>query len=271
MSQPRVTVVTMSFDQPLPSALSPSRLKDFQECPRRFQYSNVERIRQPATVATTKGNVVHHILEHLFHLPPEQRTHDAALSLREAAFDNEVTDEIQADIDWATCEAQMRRDVDAILTTYFEMEDPTSVAAIGVERNIEATINDAPLRGILDRLDQNDDGSLTIVDYKTGKPPRAGYENDAFANSQIYAALCEAEVGQLPRNIRLLYVTHGSTLDVPVSPVVVSARAKSAATVWQRINTFYADGEFPADPSPRNCRWCAYKDVCRERGIDVPA
>jgi len=64
---------------------------------------------------------------------------------------------------------------------------------------------------------------------------------------KISAELCEAEVGQLPRNIRLLYVTHGSTLDVPVSPVVVSARAKSAATVWQRINTFYADGEFPAE------------------------
>ena len=270
MSQRRVTVSTMSFDQPLPAALSPSRLKDFQECPRRFQYSNVERLRQPATVATTKGNVVHHILEHLFHLPPASRSHDAALSLREAAFAHEVTEDIQADIDWASCEAQMRLDVDAILETYFEMEDPSSIEAIGVERNIAATINDAPLRGILDRLDQNDDGSITIVDYKTGKPPRAGYENDALANSQIYAALCEAEIGQLPTNIRLLYVAHGSTLDVAVSPVVVSARAKSAATVWQRINTFYADGEFPADPSPRTCRWCAYKDVCRERGVPVP-
>ena len=181
-----------------------------------------------------------------------------------------LPEDIQADIDWASCEAQMRLDVDAILETYFEMEDPSSIEAIGVERNIAATINDAPLRGILDRLDQNDDGSITIVDYKTGKPPRAGYENDALANSQIYAALCEAEIGQLPTNIRLLYVAHGSTLDVAVSPVVVRARAKSAATVWQRINTFYADGEFPADPSPRTCRWCAYKDVCRERGVPVP-
>ena len=58
----------MTFTQELPRSLSPSRLSDFQTCPRRYQYASVERIPQPASYATAKGRFVHYVFERLFML-----------------------------------------------------------------------------------------------------------------------------------------------------------------------------------------------------------
>ena len=52
----------MSFDQPLPTSLSPSRLADFQACPRKYQHASVERIPQPASYASAKGRFVQKVV-----------------------------------------------------------------------------------------------------------------------------------------------------------------------------------------------------------------
>lgn len=261
----------MAFDQPLPAALSPSRLADFQACPRRYQHASIERIPQPATYATAKGRLVHYVLEHLFALPGPERTRERAGEFVAPAFDAVVTDDVAREI--ALDDARrtiLREEVDAILTTYFTMEDPATVESDGVELRLHADVDGAPVMGILDRLDRDEDGELTIVDYKTGAVPDSRYDSYTFANTELYAALCERARGQRPKSIRLLYVTHGREIERGVSPVVTSARADAAARAWSKITRYYADGEFPATPSPRACRFCSYQDLCRADGVPVP-
>ncbi len=91
-----------------------------------------------------------------------------------------------------------------------------------------------------------------------------------FANAELYAALCEAELGEKPTKIRLMYVAKGESIERNVTDVVVKARSQSAATAWQKINQFYVDGEFPAKPSVNACRFCSYKNLCRANGVAVP-
>jgi putative RecB family exonuclease len=109
-----------------------------------------------------------------------------------------------------------------------------------------------------------------IVDYKTGRLPNRNYDSSTFANAELYAALCEAKLGEQPKKIRLLYVAQGETIERNVTDVTVKARANFASTAWQRINRYYDDGEFPATPSKNSCRFCAYKDICRADGVPVP-
>ncbi|HUY43802.1 MAG TPA: PD-(D/E)XK nuclease family protein, partial [Acidimicrobiales bacterium] len=151
----------MAFEQPLPGALSPSRLNDFQACPRRYQHASVERIPQPASYASTKGRFVHHILEQLFHLDANERTLDAARRFTEGAEEEVLTDEVRADLsmDEELLE-QLRSESDDIVETYFRMEDPRSVRSEGAELRLNVTIDETPLLGILDRLDRDEDGSL---------------------------------------------------------------------------------------------------------------
>jgi putative RecB family exonuclease len=261
----------MTFTQELPRSLSPSRLSDFQTCPRRYQYTSIERLPQPASYATAKGRFAHFVFEQLFNLLPNERTIERAREFVPAAVEAVLTEDVRRDI--ALDDAMMSRllrETEAIITTYFSMEDPTTVTSEGVELRLGATVDGAPLFGILDRLDRDADGSLTIVDYKTGGLPNRNFDSQTFANAELYAALCEAELGEKPAKIRLMYVAQGQSIERNVSEVVIKARSHSAASAWEKINRFYVDGEFPATPSVRACRFCSFKDLCRANGVAVP-
>jgi len=261
----------MPFDNALPASLSPSRLADFQSCPRKYQHASIDRIPQPATYATAKGRFVHYILEQLMRLPPAQRTPDAARGFVAGAAEHVLTEDVRREINLdADAERGLLEETDAIIDRYFDMEDPRDVTSEGVELRLSATVQDTPLLGILDRLDRDADGSLVIVDYKTGAVPSRQYDSQTFANAEIYAVLCESELEERPTKMRLLYVTKGETLERPVSHVVIRARATAAAQAWGRINQYYRDGEFPATPSKSACRFCHFADRCRAAGVPVP-
>lgn len=260
----------MSFTQELPKHLSPSRLSDFQSCPRKYQYASVERIPQPASYASAKGTFVHFVLEHLFLLAPAERTIDKARAFVPDAEVEVLSEKVRSEIglDEVMLE-KLRNETENILSTYFAMEDPRTITSEGIELPIRVEVDGAPVFGILDRLDRDPDGSLVIVDYKTGGLPNRNYDSQTFANTELYAALCKAELGEVPKKIRLLYIAKGEAIERSVSDVVLTARGKAAATAWQKITTYYEQGDFPATPSANACRFCAFKDTCKASGVAV--
>ncbi|MHB1087468.1 MAG: RecB family exonuclease [Acidimicrobiales bacterium] len=261
----------MAFSQPLPASLSPSRLADFQACPRRYQHASIERIPQPATYATAKGRFVHFVFENLYLLPAHERTIERTREFVTPAIDAILDEQVRNDIklDEAML-SKMMSETHQIINAYFEMEDPRAVSSEGVELRLGVTVNDTPLFGILDRLDRDEDGNLVIVDYKTGALPNRNYDSQTFANAELYAVLCQAKLGETPSKIRLLYVSHGEAVERNVTEVVIRARSSAAATAWKKIQRYYDDGDFPATPSTNSCRFCAFKDICRKNGVPVP-
>jgi putative RecB family exonuclease len=258
------------LENPLPAALSPSRLQDFQSCPRKFQHAAVDRIPQPATYATLKGTFVHHVLEGLFKMPGPERTAEFAKGLIDEAEAEVLTDRAVADVGLDDAGRERLRDeTRQMIDRYVQMEDPSTVNTEGVELRIRHEVDGVPMMGILDRLDREKDGSLSIVDYKTGALPNRDFDSKTFANTELYAALCEDELGELPKRIRLLYVAHGQEIERTVTAPVVAARRKSAASAWTRITAYYATGEFPATPSRSSCRFCAFTAICRANGVKV--
>ena len=261
----------MAFDQPLPKSLSPSRLSDFQACPRRYQHASIERIAQPSTYATAKGRFVHFIFERLFLETADQRSVARAREFIAPAIAEILTDDVRHDIglDDAMLE-RMTAETNDIIDTYFTMEDPRDVASEGIELRLGVTVDETPLFGILDRLDRDANGELVIIDYKTGALPNRNYDSQTFANAELYAVLCQEKLGERPTKIRLLYVAHGEAIERNVTDVVIRARASAATSAWTKIKRYYDDGDFPATPSSNTCRFCSYKDLCRKDGVPVP-
>ena len=60
------------------AALSPSRAKDFMQCPLMFRLRTVDRLPEPGSLATHKGTVVHGVLERLYDLSASDRRPEAA-------------------------------------------------------------------------------------------------------------------------------------------------------------------------------------------------
>jgi putative RecB family exonuclease len=125
------------------------------------------------------------------------------------------------------------------------LEDPREIRTEGVELKVRAELDGAPVLGIIDRLDRESDGTLSIVDYKTGALPNRDYDAKTFANAEVYAALCEEHLGERPQQLRLLYVAHGQAITRTVTPVAVKARRRSAAQAWSAIVAHHERAPLP--------------------------
>jgi putative RecB family exonuclease len=67
--------------------LSPSRAKEFLQCPKLYHYKAIEGRTTPPTVATARGTLAHAVFERIFDLPHEQRrTPEAALAFLEPCW-----------------------------------------------------------------------------------------------------------------------------------------------------------------------------------------
>lgn len=81
----------------LPSRISPSRAKDFAQCPRLFYYKTILGLTTPNTFATTKGTISHLVFERLFDHPREERTVDTALAYVGPAWQSMIEPLVERD------------------------------------------------------------------------------------------------------------------------------------------------------------------------------
>lgn len=252
---------------PTPRSLSPSKAESFTSCPLAFRFSAVDRIPEPPTVHTALGTLVHRALERLFwHHPAGQRSPEAAGAELAAAWVELATAPDIADLGLdEAATASLRADAATLVERYFTLEDPDRVHAVGTELTLEADVAGVRLRGIIDRLDVDDDGGLVVVDYKTGRVPPERAERARLAGVQFYALLCQHVLGRRPARVRLLYLRGPLSIEALPSDQGITGVARRTTAVWQAIERACATEDFRPRPSPL-CGWCAFKPRCPAHG-----
>lgn len=205
---------------------------------------------------------MHRALELLFELPNEQRTPPALAQTLDRALDEYAThpDYVGLQLDDAGA-ASFRGDCDKLVATYFEMEDPTTVRDIGLEVRMAADVGSLELRGIIDRLELDDDGELVVTDYKTGRAPSGRYEQKSLAGVHFYSFLCEAVLGKRPAKIRLMYLSNGETIETVPSQQSVRFINTRTTAVWKAVERACTTGDFRPNQS-RLCDWCSFRQWC---------
>jgi putative RecB family exonuclease len=256
-------------DLPLPSTLSPSKITAFTNCPLAFRFSVVEHLPEPPSPPALKGTLVHRALEVLFtEYPPGSRSRDAAQKALDAAW-RELQDGDELDglrLDEAETIAFLV-DARVLVDRYLELEDPDGVRAIGLELNLSTEIDGVTVRGIIDRLDELDDGSLAVVDYKTGRAPRTEQSKSRLSGVQMYALMCEAELGRRPSVVRLLYLRDRIVISAAPTDQAMRGTRQRALGVWSAIERACKEDDFRPNPSSL-CRFCAFQAYCPSFGGD---
>jgi putative RecB family exonuclease len=216
----------------------------------------------------TKGSLVHRALELLFVLAPADRTREATEAAFEAAWSEYSVhpDLLGLGLDDGQL-AAFRADARRISLRYLEMEDPTEVRAIGLELRLETEIDDLVLRGIIDRLDLLEDGSLVVNDYKTGRAPGPAYRQQRLGGVHLYALLCEAVLGRRPDRVRLLYVASGDVVEAAATEQSVRFVANRTTAVHRAIAQACRTGTFAPRTGPL-CSSCSFKQWCPAFGGD---
>jgi putative RecB family exonuclease len=264
-----MTVDTTTASLPMPRSLSPSSMSTFTSCPLAFRFSYIERLPEPPSTPASKGTLVHLALQHLMWRPPADRTMENALAdleraAAELAADPEFSELELSEEEWAAFNA----DAEVLLRRYFEMEDPREITVLGVELRVTAeTADGVVIRGIIDRLELDADGELVITDYKTGREPGEGWEQQSMAGIHIYSLLCERMFGRRPKSIQLLYLSKPERIETRPSDQSVRGVEVKSGAVMKAVRTACARSDFRPRTSAL-CNYCSFKEFCPAYGGD---
>jgi putative RecB family exonuclease len=252
----------------LPSSLSPSKVSSFTECALAFRFSAIDRLPDPPTVATVRGTLVHAALERLMLLPPTDRSPTAAQQCLVEAWEAMATDPELVELALADDAATtLVGEASTLVEKYFALEDPTTVTPIGLELKLDVEIDGLRLRGIIDRLELDEDGELVVTDYKTGRAPSPNFEQQSLAGVHFYSFLCADVLGRRPKAIRLLYLRSGETITTTPSEQSVRFLTTRTKAVWKAVETACRTGDFRPRQSSL-CGGCAFREWCPAFGGD---
>ena len=255
----------------LPASLSPSKVAPFSTCGLAFKLSTIDGRPEQASPWAAKGTLVHLALERLHaDVPAARRTPAVAESLVREAVDEVLASPECHDLDVGDLDA-FSADAAHLASNVFLLEDPAEVQAVGLELKLEArTPQGLVLRGVIDRLDLRSDGTLVVVDYKTGAAPRVRDEKARLAGVHLYAFLVEQALGVRPSRVELLHLREPMVLSSAPTPRSLAGLQRRTAAIWSAIEHACATDGFQPRRGPL-CSVCAFRDGCPAWPEQVPA
>jgi putative RecB family exonuclease len=271
----RLAVTTPEYGEDMalapPETLSPSKVASFKDCALSFRFSAIDRLPEEPSVAASRGSLVHLALEHLFERSPDQRTpahatEDLARAIATFRTDPDFTGLHLG----AEQETRFFAEAEALVESYFALEDPRTIHPIGLELKLEAEVGGLRLRGIIDRLELDADGSLVVTDYKTGRAPRVSHQQGRLDGVAFYALLCEELFGVLPSTIQLLYLGDRTAITTAPTPQATRAVRAKIAALWRAVETACEREDFRPRPGAL-CNYCSFHAYCPAQGGDLSA
>ena len=292
-------------DVPSPAAapaLSPTSLETFAACPRRYLMERVLRVEEHprpegilAIQPSDRGSLVHAVLERFIapqlDLPRGERIRPGtpwsdADHERIERIAGEVGAEYEAKglvgrrLLWTYERALIVRS----LHRFLRADDRYRAAGGWVPERVELAFGPGhgepvtlelpagrrlAFKGFVDRVDLAADGSLSVLDYKTGSTIGFdGLDDDPVAAGTklqlpIYGLAARRHVGDGPLSVAYWFVSEGGGFGrsgYPLDPPVLG-RLRQVATV---LVDAIEEGHFPARPGPKesNCTFCAFGELC---------
>jgi len=253
----------------LPGSLTPSKVTTFKECALAFRLSVIDKLPEPPNLQAFRGTVVHRALELLmWEEEPGARTPAAAFGKLERALDELLGGEegtalaLEGEALSGLVEGSR-----LLVSNYFELEDPNSVRVIGTELRLQVDTG-LRLRGVIDRLELDEDGELVVTDYKTGRAPAISHENSRLGGVHFYAFLCQELLGRRPARVQLLHLREPIAISTVPDDQSITGLERQASAVWAAIARACSTEDFRPKPGPL-CEWCGFHSYCPAMGGDL--
>lgn len=243
-------------------ALSPSGASDFKSCPQLFKFRAIDRLPEPVSPSAARGSLVHAALEKLFSEAPDLRTPDRADDILVSLWEHLRQDSEFRPPELGRAEEEAwLGEARSLLRNYFRLEDPRALSASRLEWWVEYELPDIQLRGVIDRVEEHQDGSWVLTDYKTGKIPGEARELQAFFGLRFYALVCWRSFAVLPKEIRLVYLTDPAVLTLNPTERMLVAFERQMQALGSAIKRAFETEDWRTRPSPL-CVTCPFHARC---------
>ena len=233
--------------------LSFSRIDTHRTCPRKFRYQYIDRIPSRPAPALSFGSSIHEALELFYDRKlPVEPTEDELVGFLYDTWDSSGFADVTRDEQkrWY----QQGQDV---LRRYHRRVTGSYQLPVATEAWFELPFEEAVVVGSIDRVDQDEDGNLRVVDYKTNKRVKDRTRVASSLQLAIYALACEHLYGELPVEVSLDFVVAGVEVTVGIEEIDLDAAREAVRETARAV----VAAEFPPTPM-RLCDWCDYRDAC---------
>lgn len=247
------------FDIPvsdgLHSRLSASAVDTYERCGLQFKLDRDWRIAAKPAAAMQYGAAIHRVL----------KTYFDSVQLGRPKTDEELIELFRHDLAEAGIQEKYQHELYekqgiAQLRDFLAAARSLPPAQVlHTEQSFEIRVGPTAVVGRIDRIDRRPDGSVAIIDYKTGKA-RDQEDADESLQLSLYAIAAREKWGYTVGSL----IFHNLEENVPI---FTSRREADLLAARQRVEAAaqgIADGKFEAKPG-MHCNFCAYRSLCPEK------
>lgn len=262
---------------PLKRRFSFTQLAAFRKCPLQYKYSHIYRIPTLGSYQRSFGQSVHLTFQEIFQL------HQARTAAQQGSL-FEVLPEGLTPGGWAVTQDEARaiyeskwiedwypdqvthdeyraKGIVAVMRC-MELWEAYPPRPLELEKEFVLQIGGHSIKGKIDRVDQNEDGTVTVIDYKTGE---AKEKLEAEDKEQLYLYQLALEGrGFKVSSMRYVYV-----LDLQEREVECLEDEKKDQFLTKMAERMDAilTSSFEPSPEPFVCKYCDFRQVCPFRQL----
>lgn len=255
-----------------PLAFSYSKLSLYEECPLKYRFKYIDKLKEEPKTYFSFGRSIHNALEFMYAVkaPPFPAVAEVLEAFKKdwglkSYLEKGYRDPARADMD---CQKGLE-----MLRAYCRHNEGRLRLPFRLEYSTDVEVDGLLVRIIADKIEYLGKGELLLVDYKTGKDARR--QPDQL---HMYQKICELD----PRLRALVRETYGEDpqalrvrsmqyYHVPSNKEYSFDRAEDGeiSVFWERVLGVAGDiraEKYDPTPGERACAWCDYKKLCPHHG-----
>lgn len=231
--------------------LSFSQIDTYLGCPLKYKYSYIYQIPTRPRPPLQFGSDIHKVLEDFYRRIKEREKlnlDDLYQIYLKYWTQGGYLDKMQ--------EQAYQRSGFKILEEFYHKNKDNLKPPLYIEEEFLIKISGHGIKGYIDRIDRLEDGTVEVVDYKTGKPKDQASVQDSI-QLDIYAMACREVFSLKPSLLSFYYLTTNEKVSIERSEQDLEKTKVLVGEVIGKIK----EGFFESQLSFR-CQWCDYQILC---------
>lgn len=278
---PHVASTAVETPQDDRKKFSFSQINAYQRCPYQYKLMHVLKIPMKGSASFSFGNTIHNTLqkfyeevqelnnakqESLFSTPTKIEKKDGEVLVPSLEKLLEIY-ESKWIADWYKSKKQRESYFEKgkdLLKVFYSSQEGNWTIPVSLEGFFKIKVGDYLINGRIDRIDQLEDGSLEIIDYKTGKA-KEKLSTDDRQQLLIYQIAAQTlpeyrNIGEVSK-LTFYYVNNDLRNSfVGKDKDIEKLQDKLIKTIEE-----IREGNFKAKPNKHVCAYCDFKEICQFR------
>ncbi|MDO8472004.1 MAG: ATP-dependent DNA helicase [bacterium] len=235
-----------------PITISQTDLDTYLTCPYKYRYRQILKIKVYPSAAMNFGISIHNTLRAFFHDQKQGPTLDLAQLYQEywisGGYESKKQEKLRY-LEGLSALQQAAPELAAIKPDQIEWSF-----------NFPLKTGDR-VRGRIDRFDRHEDGTVSIVDYKTGSPKEEAQVRQDLQLG-VYILAVETLAQKKVKTVVLDYIIYHQKVTVARADFALTKIIDQIDRAVVNLKQDLARNEFTAKPDKFTCQYCEFKSLC---------